>query len=514
MAIEKIKDCLNEKKCFYLKAAAGSGKTYTLIQSLKYILENKKELLKSKSIACITYTNIAKKEISERIDFHEQIEVYTIHEFFWKLIKNYQKELKKIIELKLDTDEKRDIFKNIKKIEYKEYKKYEKGIISHNDILIISKELFENYGNKLSKIVSSKYNYIFVDEYQDTDKKILDILCNKLSLTDTLIGLFGDPVQKIYRGELYDIENHCNFVEIKKKENHRSGKKIVELLNKLREDINQEAKKDFLGNIKFYYNPKNVCIDTFLERDFDGENLIERKKLYLVHRRIAKENNYEEFFEILDREKQIEYFTDNSKNRENSLANYLYLIEDCCYYFINDQAQKILKALNYKIFRNEDKKILREFFIQLIGMRENKTIKEVIDFIKDKEVIESLDIDENNLKLYNIVEKLSYSNIINVHSIYKHENKTIRTQHSTKGEEYESVEVCIIDKTDWNLYNFENYFLKKSDSNYERVKNLFYVACSRAQKNLIVNFSVDLSEEALNNIKVLFGEENFKILNL
>ncbi|MGL5903849.1 MAG: UvrD-helicase domain-containing protein, partial [Cetobacterium sp.] len=403
MAIEKIKDCLNEKKCFYLKAAAGSGKTYTLIQSLKYILENKKGLLKSKSIACITYTNIAKKEIFERIDFHEQIEVYTIHEFFWKIIKNYQKELKKIVELKLDTDEKKEAFKDVKKIQYKEYIKYEKGVISHNDILVISKELFERYGSKLSKIVSSKYSYIFVDEYQDTDKKILDILCNNLSLTDSLIGLFGDPVQKIYRGELYNIESHCNFIEIKKKENHRSGKKIVELLNKLRDDIDQEAKKSFLGKIKFYYNPENICIDVFLKKDFAGEDLKERKKLYLVHRRIAKENNYEEFFELLNKEKQIDYFIDNSKNRENSLANYLYLIEDCCNYYTNDHAQKILKTLNYKIFKNEDKKILRDFFIELIEMKENKTIKEVIDFIKDKKVIESLDIDENNLKLYNLL---------------------------------------------------------------------------------------------------------------
>lgn len=511
MAIEKVKSCLNKKECFYLIAAAGSGKTYTLIQSLKYILENKRILLKNKSIACITYTNVAKKEIIERIDFHEQVEVYTIHEFFWKIIKSYQKELKDIIELKLDI-EKKESFKNINRIEYREYKKYEKGIISHDDIIKISKELFDKYGDKLSRIVSSKYGYIFVDEYQDTDNKILDILCNNLTSTKCIIGLFGDPIQKIYAGELYNIEGKSNFIEIKKMENHRSAKSIVELLNRLRQDIIQEAKKDILGNIKFYYNPQNIDLKTFLEEDFKGEDLSKRKKLYLVHRRIAKENDYEEFFQILYKIKNIEYFIDNDRNRENSLVNYLYLIEDCCVYYNKDQAQKILKILNYKILKNDDKKILREFFIELIELRKNKTIKEILEFIKNKNIIEPLDIDDSNCELYNILENLNYNNIINIYEIYKNDNRIIRTQHSTKGEEYDNVEICIIDKKDWNLYNFENYFLKNYDSNYERVRNLFYVACSRAQKNLIINFGANLSPAALANVKILFGEENYKII--
>lgn len=58
MAFKKIIKCINERNHFALTAGAGSGKTYTLIETLKYILAH--NLLENKNIACITYTNIAK----------------------------------------------------------------------------------------------------------------------------------------------------------------------------------------------------------------------------------------------------------------------------------------------------------------------------------------------------------------------------------------------------------------------------------------------------------------------
>ena len=77
-------------------AGAGSGKTYALIQTLRYLIENKgEELLKNKQkIICITYTNVAKNEIIKRIEYNELVNVFTIHEFLWQSIKQFQKQLK------------------------------------------------------------------------------------------------------------------------------------------------------------------------------------------------------------------------------------------------------------------------------------------------------------------------------------------------------------------------------------------------------------------------------------
>ena len=46
-AIENIKKLIEEKKSFVLEAGAGSGKTYTLIQTINYLIETRSTSLKS-----------------------------------------------------------------------------------------------------------------------------------------------------------------------------------------------------------------------------------------------------------------------------------------------------------------------------------------------------------------------------------------------------------------------------------------------------------------------------------
>ena len=46
-AFEEITSCIEDKKSYVVEAGAGSGKTYALIQTLRYLIENKgEELLK------------------------------------------------------------------------------------------------------------------------------------------------------------------------------------------------------------------------------------------------------------------------------------------------------------------------------------------------------------------------------------------------------------------------------------------------------------------------------------
>ncbi|MCR6736587.1 MAG: hypothetical protein NVV83_22000 [Afipia sp.] len=48
----------------------------------------------SQSVACITFTNVAKDEISERTEHDSLFQVSTIHDFLWGCIKPFQSELK------------------------------------------------------------------------------------------------------------------------------------------------------------------------------------------------------------------------------------------------------------------------------------------------------------------------------------------------------------------------------------------------------------------------------------
>jgi DNA helicase-2/ATP-dependent DNA helicase PcrA len=65
-----IQNSINESKSFILDAGAGSGKTYSLVEALRYLCKEKgTQLIRSgQRIACITYTNVAKDEIIRRIE--------------------------------------------------------------------------------------------------------------------------------------------------------------------------------------------------------------------------------------------------------------------------------------------------------------------------------------------------------------------------------------------------------------------------------------------------------------
>lgn len=75
MAEERLKDELaqitehiQQGHNFLLSGGAGSGKTYTLVKVVRWIIENDPSSL----VACITYTNAAVKEIAQRVN-HENL---------------------------------------------------------------------------------------------------------------------------------------------------------------------------------------------------------------------------------------------------------------------------------------------------------------------------------------------------------------------------------------------------------------------------------------------------------
>lgn len=288
-AFEQIIKHIEDSKSFVLEAGAGSGKTYTLIQTLNYLIQNKGEALKkaNQKIVCITYTNIAKNEIIDRIEHNELVFVSTIHEFLWRTIKQYQKQLKielcKLNEINLERDNKKANEKGkpvdsryieklaeridlINKVEYNDtsFNDFENGMIQHDDVIEISKMMYENYP-LLTDIVFSKQPYIFVDEYQDTAEEtifcLLDCLL-KRNNEKIVIGFYGDSHQKIYDYGIGDLEKYYTSkggqIElVKKEENYRSSQSVVSLLNNFRKNIQQKPQRKTQGSAKFVYWAKH-----------------------------------------------------------------------------------------------------------------------------------------------------------------------------------------------------------------------------------------------------------------
>jgi DNA helicase-2/ATP-dependent DNA helicase PcrA len=83
-ADDKIQECLDQRKSFILDAGAGSGKTYSLVEVLRYLIGSgigAQLARNSQRIACITFTNIAKDQVIEGTGGSPLLHVSTIHDF-------------------------------------------------------------------------------------------------------------------------------------------------------------------------------------------------------------------------------------------------------------------------------------------------------------------------------------------------------------------------------------------------------------------------------------------------
>jgi DNA helicase-2/ATP-dependent DNA helicase PcrA len=206
-------EAIDQSKNFLLSGGAGSGKTYSLVHVIKQLIAENP----STKIACMTYTNAAVREIKEGID-HPNLKVGTIHDFLWAMIKPFQTELKftlikMMTENRLKKPDETEVVSNYfdgKKIDYKEYLLIREGIISHDELIMLAHDMFKTYP-KLCVILKNTYPFILVDEYQDTDKQVIEILLDFLpqqTHVPCVVGLFGDAMQSIYDSGVGDVQSY------------------------------------------------------------------------------------------------------------------------------------------------------------------------------------------------------------------------------------------------------------------------------------------------------------------
>lgn len=530
-SLEKIKDCLKNKKDFVLNGGAGSGKTYSLVETIKYLYEENKNA----RIACITYTNIATNEIKNRIP-NKNLWVSTIHDFLWENIKSFQKNLKSslielieqdIIKLNSSATSINFSWDRIESIQYKEYRKLQEGIISHNDILTLSHYIFNKYP-LLSKIVADKFQYIFIDEYQDTNKQIIENFIDNVSTNNNVIGLFGDSMQAIYSSGIGDVNSYIEcgkLVNIKKDDNFRCSINVIKLINKLRTDLYQEpAKKDSnknilnkVGTAKFIYsNSPNFNIQELksndIFKDWNFNDTEKTKELYLTHRLIAIQNNFQNLFAAFYKFNKDKITGDDKDN----LLKHILRIQNVISLYDTRNYSELMKNIDIKIVSLKDKAIIKEK-VDALRIETNKTIEDVIkkantlNLIKiDDNIIPYLKNDENPISkeysLYCDIKDINFSEVVNFYN-YDNNNSIYSTQHGVKGAEFENV-LIILDNGKWNQYNFEKLFTNEGNENV--IKNtlkIFYVGCSRAENNLAV-FYYKPSLSVIAKAKELFGSDN------
>lgn len=94
-------------------------------------------------------------------------------------------------------------------------------------------------------------------------------------------------------------------------------------------------------------------------------------------------------------------------------------------------------------------------------------------------------------------------------------NALFSTDHGVKGEEYDNVVFAIT--RGWNNYKFDEYApmminglsINTNQSTYERVRNLFYVCCSRPKKRLYLFVSIPINTIFKDFLTEIAGEQNY-----
>jgi len=198
-----IFDKIDEYQNIIFNAGAGAGKTYALIESLKYIIQTKAKQLNShnQNIICITYTNVATNEIKERLGNTKLVKVSTIHERLWDLIKDFQKQLVEIHKEKLNTE------------------------LSNINEELARETKFEAYRNVVDKITFSDEMIQNKDDYYQCTNKgatefrtaVKSFLNEEYHSLLSNVGNFKSLIGKLYKIKNYEeCLNHIERGEYKK----------------------------------------------------------------------------------------------------------------------------------------------------------------------------------------------------------------------------------------------------------------------------------------------------------
>lgn len=263
-----------------LLAGAGSGKTKTLTTRLAYLIN---EIgIPATSILCLTFTNKAATEMRERAmkligpQGGMPPLLCTFHKFGLIFLKKYISFLERQNNFVLiDSDDSKKILKSFgSKISpsilagyishcknqiispseamaktgyyrevgkvYAQYQEYleQKNLVDFDDLLYLPFLILQN-NFALAQSISKQYEYIMVDEYQDTNHlqyRLLKLLCSAHSN----LCVVGDDDQSIYSWRGADIRNILEFEKdfsdakiIKLEQNYRSTPQILKVANAL-----------------------------------------------------------------------------------------------------------------------------------------------------------------------------------------------------------------------------------------------------------------------------------------
>ncbi|MBP2025813.1 DNA helicase PcrA [Peptoniphilus stercorisuis] len=339
-------------------AGAGSGKTKVVTSKIAYLIDEKK-VYPSKILA-ITFTNKAANEMKERVASLINVDVDamwigTFHSICVRVLRrniekidytsNFSiydrddqitvvKEAIKELDVNKDVYKPRGIIEVISKQknegvtpdEYinqnysnlydrntgELYRIYERKLKENNaldfdDLILKTVELLEK-DEEVRNYYQEKFEYIFVDEYQDTNTsqyKLIRLFCRK----DPNLTVVGDNDQSIYKWRGADISNILNFEKdfkdakvILLEQNYRSTSNILNVANEvIKNNPNRKDKKLWTNkseghNVEYKefnhsFEEEKGVVEKILHLNYRGYNY---KDMAILYRTNAQSRGFEE----------------------------------------------------------------------------------------------------------------------------------------------------------------------------------------------------------------------------
>lgn len=242
-------------------------------------------------------------------------------------IEIYQNKLK--IDLKkVDTYDKDYIAGTILKkfLDFSEFVKREKEKVKKLDFDDIIERMAEVLKDSQTKeSIRSKFKYIFIDEFQDTDRLQVNII---KEISKDNLYIFGDPKQSIYEFRQADLDFYFNFVEegFKKEHmelNHRSSPMLVDFYNELfsysdfftPEHIKEDYRRPIKTSDKERFKGQESYVKLYRMKDIKTNNKDEIIELHakatavVIKKLTEKGHSYGDFMVLFFRNKEIETFS-------------------------------------------------------------------------------------------------------------------------------------------------------------------------------------------------------------
>ena len=322
-----------------------------------------------------------------------------------------------------------------------------------------------------------------------------------------VLGLYGDNMQQIFHKGIGGINcSEYSLIDINKDDNYRSCKELIEVGNVLRNDTinqicrNQNAKKN---QITFIFNTSS---DKILKNyNFKDISFMEFKRLYLVHKQIAKEIGFSNLLELF----KTKYPRDISnviKNADDRFLNYMCTeIMPCIYDYKKGNFVTLMKQFKREKFNINDLSVAKIKLDEIFNNM-NTPIKTFMQQMLEINFFDRVRFDEICDSYKDTDDEEFLNNILNcsTEEYFNHFRQysgdtNLETMHGVKGNEFENVIVNIEIPSPWNWYDFANYVCQKYRTDQsginirKRTQKLLYVACTRARSTLIINYIVNNS---------------------